>query len=185
MTSRQEAIANGSSRYFTGKPCVHGHVSFRRAKTGECLECRKLALALWRKANPSMVKAHNDSQYKIHGEKIKANRTAYVKANPEAKRISDKKYYEANKPKYRHVRAKRRAAERQRTPAWLTSDDYWMVEEAYSLAALRTKMFGFRWDVDHVVPLLGKNVSGLHVPNNLQVISAKHNRSKSNKYKVS
>jgi hypothetical protein len=52
---------------------------------------------------------------------------------------------------------KRRAAKIQRTPAWLTEDDHWIIEEAYELATLRTKLFGFPWHVDHIIPLQGKD----------------------------
>jgi hypothetical protein len=69
----------------------------------------------------------------------------------------------------------------QRTPAWLTPDDHWMLEQAYELSAIRTKMFGFQWHVDHIIPLRGKTVSGLHVPWNIQVIPAVENQRKSNR----
>lgn len=84
----------------------------------------------------------------------------------------------ANVVKYRNSKAKR-------TPQWLHGDDFWLMEEAYVLAALRTKMFGFQWEVDHIIPLRGKLASGLHVPHNLQVIPKVENRGKSNKFVIS
>ena len=59
-----------------------------------------------------------------------------------------------------------------------------MIEQAYELAALRTKMLGVAFEVDHILPLQGKLVSGLHVPENLQVIPATLNRAKSNSFEV-
>jgi hypothetical protein len=75
-------------------------------------------------------------------------------------------------------------AREQRTPAWLTDDDYWLIEQFYDLARLRTQVLGYAWHVDHIIPLHGKVVSGLHVPDNLQVVPATVNRSKSNNFEV-
>lgn len=54
-------------------------------------------------------------------------------------------------------------------------------EEAYHLAKLREKTTGFKWHVDHLIPLNGKSVCGLHTWNNLAVIPAVLNLSKGNK----
>lgn len=168
-TTRKAALSKGETQYFTGSACVKGHVAPRRAKTGECLSCRAESLVTWRKNNPDKVKAHNTVQYERHTEKIKTNARRWEKQNPVK------------------VRAKTRlmqAKKRQRSPHWLTADDRWMIVQAYELAALRTKMLGVPFEVDHIVPLQGKNVSGLHVPENIQVIPAIANRAKSNRFEV-
>jgi hypothetical protein len=167
--TRKEALLTGDSAYFTGVPCVHGHLSERRAKTGECLVCRALAVKVWRQKNPDKVSAHNASQYNKHADKIKANVRKWGKNNP-SKILAHT----------RSMQAKRIL----RLPKWLTEEDRWMIQEAYDLAALRTKLFGFSWHVDHILPLQGKTVSGLHVPLNLQVIPGKDNVVKSNSYEV-
>jgi len=94
----------------------------------------------------------------------------------------NKKHYYNNIPQYFANSAKRRAAKLKRTSSWLTEDDLWMMQEAYSFAKEREKYTGIKWHVDHIIPLQGNLVSGLHVPNNLQVITAYDNLSKSNKY---
>lgn len=103
-------------------------------------------------------------------------------ANPEVKRRY--KQTQVGRANSRANDAKRRAAKLQRTPAWLSADDHWMLEQAYELAALRAKMFGFPWHVDHIYPLQGKKVSGLHTPNNVQVIPWLDNVRKANKFEM-
>jgi hypothetical protein len=95
-----------------------------------------------------------------------------------------KKYRNLNKARYAFLCQKRKIDLLQRTPKWLTQDDFWVMREAYELAALRTKMFGFSWHVDHDIPLRGKRVSGLHTPNNLRVVPATVNQAKTNKFEV-
>lgn len=102
----------------------------------------------------------------------------YYRANPN-KRLRDTGAKAAARV------AKYRSDKAQRTPSWLTSDDLWVISEAYELAALRTALFGFQWHVDHVIPLRGELASGLHVPHNLQVIPGAANMRKSNQFVVS
>ena len=183
-TTRKAALAKGDTQYFTGVACKNGHVSARRAATGECLACRAEALVVWRKNNPSKVKAHNKAQYDKFADKIKAAVQAYRGEHLDEINAKKRAYQRKNLHMFAKIKAKRKAAELQRTPAWLTADDYWLMEQAYELAALRTKMLGFVWHVDHAYPLQGKLVSGLHVPTNLQVIPGAENRRKSNNFAV-
>lgn len=106
----------------------------------------------------------------------------FLQNNPDKRKEYSKRYLENNRAKINAKLKKRYAAKRNRTPAWLSEEDTWLIEQAYVLAQLRSKVFGFQWHVDHVVPLQGKLVSGLHVPHNLQVIPAWDNRSKSNRF---
>lgn len=121
-------------------------------------------------------------KYKAANKEIIAERAKnYVAKNRDARVATMKAYRQNTKDVQAEYVRRRQAAKMQRTPAWLTEDDIWMMREAYKLARLRTKLFGFSWHVDHVLPLQGKVVSGLHVPSNLQVIPwldnvRKHNR---------
>ena len=82
------------------------------------------------------------------------------------------------------LKAKRRSDILKRTPKWLTADDFWLIRQAYELAKLRTVVTQIDWQVDHVIPLRGKRVSGLHVPSNLRVVPTSVNLRKGNKYAV-
>ena len=79
---------------------------------------------------------------------------------------------------------KRYAAKKHRTPAWLTKIDAERIENVYKLATLQSKITGTIWHVDHIIPLQGKYVSGLHVPANLRAIPGADNIRKRNSYGV-
>lgn len=129
-------------------------------------------------------------------EKVREAKKKYAEKNKEACKLRVAQWMEKNKEKMKEARKAwrlnnrhrdiantrfRQLRKKQRTPKWLTDDDKWLMEQAYDLAVLRTKLFGFQWDVDHIVPLNGKLVSGFHVPWNLQVIPGVHNSSKGNR----
>ena len=104
--------------------------------------------------------------------------------NPDVVKNRVKEWKKANMGRVVANTTKRKAYIKLRTPNWLTQNEFWMMEQAYDLALLRTKLFGFKWVVDHIIPLNGKNVSGLHTPYNLQVIPEKENLTKSNRFEV-
>ena len=175
---RNEAKLRGDIRYFTNMPCKRGHISDRLVSSGCCLCCAKENVSALRKMRTK-------EQLSIDHENSRARSAKWREKNPHHENTKKLKleYKKQNIDKANANTAKRRAAKINRTPSWLSSDDLWLINEAYSLAALRTKMFGFSWHVDHVMPLQGRTVSGLHVPSNLQVIPWNENVSKANKFK--
>jgi hypothetical protein len=125
---------------------------------------------------------------KINHEKNKdhiiAKAIKWVAENREKHNAKCNKWAKQNAAKVNARTARRYACKTQATPQWLGADDHWMIEQAYDLAKLRSKMTGFPWEVDHIVPLRGKKVMGLHTPWNLQVVAQTENRRKSNSYEV-
>ena len=132
----------------------------------------------WRKTNPERCNANRKAWAERNPEKIKASsvkaNAAWHERNPEYL----KEHYKANKARYVAARARRRAAQEAATPAWLTAIDKAMIQEMYDVSAARFVQTGIKHHVDHIVPINGKKVSGMHVPWNLQVITAQENLSK-------
>ena len=93
----------------------------------------------------------------------------------------NRKYRLANLAKHSEWAAFRNAAKIQATPSWLTDDQKWMISEIYDLRLQRQESTGVKHHVDHIIPLLGKEARGLHVPWNLRVVPAEVNLRKSNK----
>ena len=71
---------------------------------------------------------------------------------------------------------------RKRYIKWLSKEDRIKIGEIYKKAADLTKSTGIKHEVDHIIPLKGENVSGLHVPSNLRIITKIENRKKYNKF---
>jgi hypothetical protein len=78
--------------------------------------------------------------------------------------------------------ASRRARKKQAQPPWLTEEHINQIKVEYKNSKRMKKLTGIEHHVDHIVPLKGENVCGLHVPWNLQVIPAKHNLEKKNHF---
>jgi 5-methylcytosine-specific restriction endonuclease McrA len=130
------------------------------------------------------VGAYMKSHHIANRDKNVLRAVQWVENNRDKHNKKCNKWAKDNPQKVNARTARRYAAKTQATPSWLSADEYWMITEAYDLAKLREKMLGGKWEVDHIVPLRGSTVSGLHVPWNLQVISATVNRRKSNTVKV-
>lgn len=194
---RAEAKAQGLKFYNTGKPCKHGHLSDRYTSTAICIECVKVAgvdryknnrdaqLASWRKwyeANKDVHHARSRRWQAANLDRTHANAKAWAAANPEKIKARRNRYIERHPDKYTAWAVASVARRAKRMPKWLSADDKWLLRQAYALAKQRTEMFGFVWEVDHIIPLRGAEVSGLHAPTNVQVIPKALNRMKRNMY---
>ena len=136
-----------------------------------CKECSKAAKRAWAKANRDKLRDY-DVQYAK-----REDRKAYMKHYLKQHQQDNKAYWNAKNSKHR-------ADKILRTPEWLDEEQLWIIQEFYELAQLRTEATGVLHHVDHIIPLNGQDVSGLHVPMNLQVIPWYTNLSKSNKLEI-
>lgn len=149
-----------------------------------CKSCSAKRNREWKQANKEKVAGWNKKYSLANPEKVKESKDKWKKENPEFLREVRKKWRDKNKGLVNSYTRKRQASQLQRTPAWLTDFDNTYIECMYQLSAMRSKYSGEKWHVDHVIPLQGKLVSGLHVPLNLKVVPATYNSRKYNSYEI-
>lgn len=101
-------------------------------------------------------------------------------AEAERKRNRDRAKRDVGK--WRAIVARRRARKLQATPRWLSSKQNRAMRDLYVLATELTRTTGIEYNVDHIVPLVNDEVCGLHVPWNLQILTAKENKSKGSRF---
>jgi hypothetical protein len=160
----QCAILRAEGRYRGKKALILGQRSERYAKDSEIIKKR---VAKRKIEHPEKVRVEKRAEYEKH-KRAYINRAA--------------KWNKSHKPVLAALQSKRRCAKIQRTPLWLSTEDHKTIVSVYEESSSRTKETGIRHNVDHVVPLQGKLVCGLHVPWNLQVITASENSSKYNNF---
>ncbi len=184
--TRAEAKATGATHYFTGEPCKHGHIAPRKTK-GACVECLKVE---WEKGNQTRAEYFRQYNQSEAGKEAKqryyeANKETVI-ARAQSRPDKDKRRYKknhkiANPDMYKEMVSLRRRRFRQATPKWLSVGQRMEIRLKYRLAIELSRVTGIRYAVDHVVPLQGETVCGLHVPWNLEVIPQEENLKKYNR----
>lgn len=209
--SKSEARRLRLPYYFTGRPCTKGHVSKRDTSAGCYQCCLERKARKYREQNPldilaQRIAAKNAGKRKVDIEaqrvKRRARQKAAYRANPksnprelQAKRIlyatsaeyrefvkkRNRDWHLNNKAKATARVARRRAQKIKATPKWLDNDMKNRMVEFHIEAQRLTTETGIAHEVDHIIPLKGKLICGLHVPWNLQVTKRTPNRMKQNK----
>lgn len=151
------------------RTCKNGH-SYEPGKG--CPECRAIRKANWCKANPGYYAVSSAKWRKANPGKHVVSAANWRKANPGKDSKYSANWRKANPGKRNALNAKRRAAKLQRTPKWA---DLEAIKQFYINCPEG-------YDVDHIIPLQGNNVSGFHVLENLQYLTKSENCSKGNKF---
>lgn len=149
----------------------------RASKDGlayKCTACVNLHSERWRQSNPGAFQGwyqdNKGSRAEYWADWYVANKVALAK--------SYARYARDNKHVINALIAKRRAAKRAATPPWA---DLNAIRNIYEEASRLTAETGIRHEVDHIYPLQGENVCGLHCEANLQILTKSDNARKKNK----
>lgn len=163
---------------------------------GKCKDCDKAYVLQWAKDNKERINARNRAWAKANPIKNSVRVKRWQKVNPEKTRSISKAWRTNNKEAAKQSMAnwqkknksvmlfhlsKRRTSKLNACPKWLSAIDKAQIQECYDISQAKFMQNGIIHNVDHIIPLQGENVCGLHVPWNLQVIPASHNFSKGNR----
>jgi len=114
-------------------------------------------------------------------QRKKELRRARVQNNPEKYALNRRKCYLKDKTSSYLARSKRRALKAKAMPKWLSLEDIEEIRKIYAVCSWLNAWKIEKFHVDHIIPLKNDLICGLHVPWNLQIISAKENLQKGNK----
>lgn len=164
-----------------------------RKETGkprkECKSCFNESTSKWQAANREKVKSYVRKSckkaYDADPEKFRKKSREKRAKNPQlAREIVNKSYKKIYYSRWEQERARLNnlsAQKRTATPSWLSAIEKAQIQEIYDVARAKTMQTGVQHHVDHIMPVNGEVSCGLHVPWNLQILTAAENCGKKNK----
>ena len=188
IVTRKTAKAIGLKRYFSGKLCAHGHVCERVAGSGLCDDCR---LILGRKHDEARRSGDQRKAYmagyladyvKENREDVRRNARKHYALNRPLMAERGKAFRESNKDLYRGLCHERRAKVKNRIPGWCGKPELKAIRAMHKEAKRLEALTGIVFHVDHIIPIAGRLVSGLHVPENMQILTKQQNLAKLNQF---
>ena len=154
----------------------------KKLPDGDALLRKKERDALYYQKNKEIIKKRTAKRYFETIEHQKVYFKIYSKENENKRRSATSIWKKQNKHKVNEQVRRRQAVEISATPKWLSRNHIMQIENLYWLCNDLKSVSGEIYHVDHIVPLRGKNVCGLHVPWNLQVLPADINLSKGSRH---
>jgi len=160
---------------------------FGRLKALQCVGSNSNGEALWQfecscdgrlvvRSSTNVRRSHTQSCGCITKDKHGRSET------PEYRTERTRRWRERHPEKAHAFSGRSQQSRSLRAPKWLTTEQKQQMSELYQLANRLTKETGIPHEVDHIYPLQGELCSGLHVPWNMQVITCRSNRLKSNRH---
>ena len=179
MTEEQRQKRNAYMREYWAKNC--DHINARRTELRR--ERGVIARApryLWDPQKKLIARRKSERRYRLrHPDKWLAKKKRYRQKHKEKIYAYNREYEKRNRGMTRAIVAKKRMNKRRQTPIF---SDHENIMAIYREADRISKETGIPHHVDHIVPIQGKTVSGLHVSWNLRVIPASDNIRKSNSW---
>lgn len=185
------AKEQGLTYYFTGKSCKNGHVNKRFVCSGVCYSCHQRDWKKQYQKDPSKVLRKSKEHYARNKERLSEQHKEWYKHNKDTHLQNMRAYYQNNRDtilrqsrewyKNNPGKSVQYHFERKlRIPKWAKKDS--RISFLYKRCKELNELWGTNMEVDHVIPLRGKNISGLHVWENLQLLDRPINTKKGNRY---
>jgi hypothetical protein len=141
-----------------------------------CKSCHASNLKTWRESNRDAQRVWGRKNYNKNRDKYIASMTKWRESNRDYFKQYQREHLAENCAKV----MRRYANKLKATPPWMTSEQNKEIETFYKVCKWLNDWKLETYNVDHIIPLQGKNVCGLHVPWNLQILTEYENKSKGN-----